>query len=394
MAWARHIHPVALHSLRSVHVSKDILLTIQKWELRFIRKMLKYRRGAWLNEAGEKVVETCEAFNRRSKKQIVALMSDCKVLPLHEKVVTAVFKEAWRLKEHQVGSLGFSADYVRGLRSSIWWEGVRATSSRKRTKGDTKHRRTGPITKWEEPLVRGLGLDWRDVRAKCLSVAEWRNESVPAVETVLRSWDLTVGWRQARAEDKPKRFKLSEAIPTQSLLESDVKYSGISGLLLNVVDNQSVAQILNGEIPYQGQDEEILGRLRNSTNLLRQLMRQGWDSREDNGCYWEWRPREKNKIADAYANQCLDNANSFVWDDVTLLNKFGPTSLQCFSDGGRRSDTQAAAAWVIYVVRENRCKVLGYGGNYIPGADSFKAEVLAVEGALNHVVSILRKRDG
>ena len=56
------------------------------------------------------------------------------------------------------------ADYLRNLKDSMWWEGIKDISSTKREPGETKHRRRGPITAWETPLVVSMGLDWRSKR--------------------------------------------------------------------------------------------------------------------------------------------------------------------------------------------------------------------------------------
>ena len=69
-AWMRYIHPFAQHGLRTPHLSRQILHTVRSWEFNLVRRILVYRRRAWLSETGEKVVGNSASFNKRVCKQI------------------------------------------------------------------------------------------------------------------------------------------------------------------------------------------------------------------------------------------------------------------------------------------------------------------------------------
>ena len=96
--------------------------------------------------------------------------------PMYEKVLKMIFKEAWRLKSPTQQNLAGGADYLRGMKDEMWWNGLKDLSGAKRTTGDTKHRRSGPTTSWETPLVQGMGADWRNHRNQC-SKDEWKERS-------------------------------------------------------------------------------------------------------------------------------------------------------------------------------------------------------------------------
>ena len=43
-AWIRFIHPIVLHGIRTLHLSRQILHTMRKWEFGLLRQIMKYRR--------------------------------------------------------------------------------------------------------------------------------------------------------------------------------------------------------------------------------------------------------------------------------------------------------------------------------------------------------------
>ena len=226
--------------------------------------------------------------------------------PLHEKVLKMVFKEAWRLK-NPTQQLAGGADYLRGIKDDMWWNGLKDLSGNKRTTGDTKHRRSGPTTSWETPLVQGIGADWRGRRDQS-SKEEWKERSDEACESLGRKWDLWLR-SKTKSEDKEppkKKQKVEEVKPTQKWRQEDSHYSGCPGKILLVTDNESLSKIVNGAEVYTGDDVGTRGSLATTTELLVEAQEKGWTTRDHHRDFALWRPREWNQLADYYANYCMN----------------------------------------------------------------------------------------
>ena len=65
-AWVRHIRPIAIHGLRSLHVSRQFLHTICKWGVDMLREMMKLRRRCWKTKAGETNLESNKRFYKKN----------------------------------------------------------------------------------------------------------------------------------------------------------------------------------------------------------------------------------------------------------------------------------------------------------------------------------------
>ena len=246
LAWTRFIHPIALHGLRTIHIGRQLLHTIRTWEMNMLRNMMKFRRRVYKSVAGEVTVENQKLFNKRTNALLHGYFEDTDTYPLHEKVLKMVFKEAWRLK-NPTQQLAGGADYLRGIKDDMWWNGLKDLSGNKRTTGDTKHRRSGPTTSWETPLVQGVGADWRDRREQS-SKEEWKERSDEACEALGRKWDLWLRSKTKSEEKEPpkKKQKVEEVKPTQKWRQEDSQYSGCPGKILLVTDNESLSKIVNG----------------------------------------------------------------------------------------------------------------------------------------------------
>ena len=90
---------------------------------------------------------------------------------------------------------------------------------KQREKEDAKHRRQGPTSSWEEPLVHGLGLDWRDRREECSHSKDWWDISKPAMRCVLDRWgikQIVPRDNQEKVSAKRHRTEASCEIPKQN----------------------------------------------------------------------------------------------------------------------------------------------------------------------------------
>ena len=121
---------------------------------------------------------------------------------------------------------------------------------------------------------------------------------------------------------------------------------------------------------------------------LAALCREGWGTREVGHDYLLWRPRELNKLADYYANKCMNEKKSWQWTWEGAQRTRSVPSYHIFTDGGRRDNYTPSAAWVIFIIINGGFKIAGTGGGFLEGVDSFVAEATAVERALDHWASL------
>lgn len=64
-AWIRFIHPTVLHGTRTLHLSRQILHAVRKWEFALLRQIMKYRRRFWNTNDGTTHLEDVGRFNQR-----------------------------------------------------------------------------------------------------------------------------------------------------------------------------------------------------------------------------------------------------------------------------------------------------------------------------------------
>ena len=191
-----------------------------------------FRRRVWTNEAGDTVLELMNKHHSRINKHVTTVYIAINGKPLHTKIVEGIFKEAWRRKDFKIPGFHGGADYIRDIRSKMWWEATKSFSAAKRQKGDTKHRRRGPIASWEDPLVKGLGLDWRQQREKATE-SEWTMMSKDAVDATLRSWNLiTKKARKVLWKTHGQKRKVTGTVPkdlncTDRVSEPPLRLNGL-----------------------------------------------------------------------------------------------------------------------------------------------------------------------
>ena len=95
--------------------------------------------------------------------------------------------------------------------------------------------------------------------------------------------------------------------------------------------------------------------------------------------------------ADFYANECMNK--KYTWqrtEEAAYTNRC--YSFQAFSDGGKRDEAHAAAAWVIFAISKGRCKEIWNGAIFLENKDSFQTETLAMEYAIRHIHFIIKKK--
>ena len=151
-----------------------------------------------------------------------------------------------------------------------------------------------------------------------------------------------------------------------------------------MTDNKALADILNAEEAYKGKDTRIIQNMESITDHLAGISMEGWTTRETGHNYLLWRPRKQNKLADYMANKAMNGKQSWQWTWPGVKQIRSVPSYQVFTDGGRRNESSASAAWVISIIINGGFKLAGHGGHFHTNTDSFQAEALAVEMALKH----------
>ena len=131
-----------------------------------------------------------------------------------------------------------------------------------------------------------------------------------AKTTVLTAWNLkelgTKPMEAAKPVNAAKRARTEPAEPIsepkQKWIRQDVNMGEKPGWLLLITDNQALSNILNASETYKGDDTVVQNSLACTTDLLSDIVSDGWDTREASHDYILWRPRELNTIADYFAS--------------------------------------------------------------------------------------------
>ena len=195
----------------------------------------------------------------------------------------------------------------------------------------------------------------------------------------MEAWNLRSTTTDKKEEERPMKFrrtdeiKESETEPPQQWLTKDVELSTKTGWVLLVTDNKALADILNGEEEYKGKDTRIIQNMESITDHLAGISMEGWINRETGHNYLLWRPREQNKLADYMANKAMNEKQSWQWTWPGVKQIRSVPSYQFFTDGGRRNESSASAAWVIFIIINGGFKLAGHGGHFLTTTDSFQA---------------------
>ena len=156
-----------------------------------------------------------------------------------------------------------------------------------------------------------------------------------------------------------------------------------------VTDCQSLANIVNGLVVYTGKNEESIKELKAITRCLVLFAEKGWSTGGIKHDYTSWRERSFNKVADHYANVCMEEGRSWRKELNIARNHDTPYSMMIFSDGGKRDENNISAAWAIFKVRRGRQKEIANGAQKMEKGDSFTAEIQALRQAMEHTCDIL-----
>ena len=180
-AWNAAPATSAIFAAESWHLSREVLHHARRWEVAHVRQMLKLRRQPGEGQA---------AYNHRSAHCIYEWFRKCRVMMMHQRVLQAVFRNAWR--EVAVRFRGDNAplDWSRRYRDAMYWQTCTALPRRVRATEQVVQRRQGHRVAWEDVLVEGLGSDWRSLRDSCRDWHEWNTHCRPFVHDLCVRWGL------------------------------------------------------------------------------------------------------------------------------------------------------------------------------------------------------------
>ena len=249
-AWQAGPGSSAVFGAGTWHVTKNIVVQLQRWEMKFLRKTFKMR---WRPEEGRM------RFNKRTSTIIREWFRECQRQPLHIRVLSAVFKEAWREKGEPIQQGENDLAILRNYRNREWWHWVKDLQQ-ERAKEGLLHLGKGFRYEWEDVFCTAFGVFWRHRRDLCESLSQWMGLFPEFLESLNLQWNLqyqgpSAATQPSRIEDlevgrrKGNHYCLSD-LPDQHGLDCPpVLWDSNKGCICFIVDCKPLAQGINGQAP-------------------------------------------------------------------------------------------------------------------------------------------------
>ena len=379
-AWYATSSMIAAYNCETWHLTASIPMELRTWELKMLRRMLKMRR---------RPEEGCQQYNTRTAEFIRKLLSKAGVLPLHFRVLRAVFKEAWKNHNFVLDSGDSPLKIARGFRNTQWWQTHCFLNSNTQRR---KHRRVGmPHALWENPFVVVWGIDWFSQLANCCSLVDWMRKLDSFLNKLCHLWCLTP--LQPKDIEVPtevwREFQLPATIldfPPLPPNWKETQWDAHFKRLWIQVDNQQLEYIFSGHSKLEKDDLRPIC-VRVARKMIR-LLDSGWRPRTDIVPFIEWDPRRFNCLADHSANVALDLGRD--WDEIDheacrSMRDNKHCHLRLCSDGARRGCGSAAAGLALLSYElDGRTTVLRRSGKLLQNLNSaFVAEAIALEWCLD-----------
>ena len=327
------------------------------------------------------VLENRKDYNVRTARLIQKWMANESIQPIHTKWISQIHQAAWDEKSSPVTSNPLLK--VRTATSRQWWNGISDIPAKRRRLDGIAFNRKGPQTFWEDPIIAGMGADWRSKRDGCANKCEWNATWHHFHTTLLTNWhfpskQVTKAVHKTRVS-KPEEPRPS-AFPELRIHDEDKSLLHSSGELRFIVDNQTLQQVLSGITPLS--DQQYLPVFRRMTAALDALFEGGYEPISKHDDPITWRERCFNKQADWLANRAMDENRSF---QRCIIEDMDPSANYItFSDGGyRRSTGRAAAGWVTYKLKDGITTPVAWCAKVIDSCrSSFLAELVALDDAI------------
>ena len=261
-------------------------------------------------------------------------------------------------------------------------------------------RRGPPATKWELPLTMVYGNDWRVLRAT-MTITEWAATEEHFVTSVSEVWDLKGYWTKKDRKDaenievegrkcvptkkgshKLTGKKTASTTPKYLHHPADVYWqSGGRGRIKFIVDNQALANIVNGRQKLG--ESPLTAVFKRFIRACTTIFKHQYYPQTNIGDMVQWRSRDFNQQADHIANVTLDRQSGQYYCDKKVMReaKEAKANFLIFSDGGYRSSIPCSVgAYIIYAVFDNYTRPVVAQGIIIRGySGSLPAEAVALE---------------
>ena len=167
--------------------------------------------------------------------------------------------------------------------------------------------------------------------------------------------------------------------------------SGGRGRIKFIVDNQALANIVNGRQKLG--ESPLTAVFKRFIRACTAIFKHQYYPQTNIGDMVQWRSRDFNQQADHIANVTLDTQSGQYYCDKTVMReaKEAKANFLIFSDGGYRSSIPCSVgAYIIYAVFDNYTRPVVAQGIILRGyTGSFPAEAVALETAASNLISWL-----
>ena len=371
------------------HVSKHLLVRLQRWEWNLLLKMLKMR---WKPDEGKM------QYNKRTHALIVKWLSENRIVPLFCKILHAVFKSAWRekcLTSH--GGINYLS-LCRNFRTRAWWEGIKDLHYY-RSRVGLVFEGTGHVREWEEVFCDTLGMFWRSTRDACTSFNDWKTywPSFRQKAAQVYGMPLLANWCESprhppdvTKERRTSRLRLADIPAAHGDDLPHISWNHDRDSFVLVVDCKPLAEVMNGIIPLRTAClNPVFERM---TRRMFSLLGVGCHTSTPTADPVFWHRRDYNKIADFLVNYAMDNTSDHFEefpDTLEALANSGANFL-CHSDGGTRGSKCSGIGWCVDAIITDRDQTslvpLARGARYLSEpVSSFTAETLALDEATRYL---------
>ena len=358
------------------HLTDHTLLRVKRWENHKIRKMYRLRRRPDEGKAGHML---------RTGHKINTWFVNSNVQRSHQRALAMHHGWAAKLVDHVVGRGGRPLYHLLHSRCLQHWHETCEGNSwiDPSNQSGWRHSRPGPQSHWEQLLAKVHGNAWWDSPSGKPSA--WRAARHAFVEQVCTMWGLQ-GRREKNGQ--PVSFsKCSLAVPQWHTNDLQWRQGFLSFEFR--VDNALVASWLTGSASTK--IESYSDRVATAVDMLQSLIRHaGWSLRWPHSEWVTWVPRERNVIADALANMCLDKGHNIAVRGE--LPEVGTANLVMVSDGARRGGQgSCAASWAILSFRSQGISFVAGGAIKFPtDVSSLDAELTGLELAVGALLKYSR----
>ena len=358
-----------LYNAGGWHLSASLLSRIKAWENEKLRKMFWMRRAP---------LEGRSSYLLRTAAKIRSWFEMCGLRRTHEQLVLRVHSWASQVTSFRLPNGQrplFDLMYARRLQH---WDDTSQANALidPFNKTHWRHARQGKTNNWEQPMVNVYGLAWweRLFHDPKLWYTTRKDFMIETLETYGLGKVPT-----PRAATRSTHTPSQARIDTPIWRPEDIVWDRQSRSFEFPVDNATLAGLMSGCAASTTTLSKSVNEM--IDNLQRILRRHGWRLRHQTSSWVQWIPRERNCLADKWANHALDTGRSCIYSGPLWCSLGHDANYVVMSDGAYRSScSKAAAAWTIIGFHKGLKHVIGAGAALLPECtDSMQAEMAGLQ---------------